>query len=175
MPLLAPTVVFRRASAITPQYLQNRGIRALVLDVDNTLTAHDSQHLPADIAAWLEAMKAAGMQMMIVSNNNAARVAPFAARLGLPFCSMACKPFFPGLARARRAFGVQKCEMALVGDQIYTDVLAANLYGIPMLTVLPMYADSKAGIRFKRRLEAPIFARFYRRGGTIVEPPATPR
>lgn len=167
MPLLMPTVIFRRASAITPEYLRALGIKALMLDVDNTLTAHGSQELPEDIAAWIDVMRASGFQMAIASNNFKRRIAPFALRLGLPFAAFCCKPAPWGFAAARKTLGVSKNEMALVGDQIYTDALGANLYGIRVLLVQPMCEDNKLTICAKRILEKPVLARYYSRGGKL--------
>lgn len=168
MPLFSPTMLFTRVTAITPQHLQTRGIQALILDVDNTLTGHGSQKLPDDIAAWLEEMRAANVPMMICSNNVPRRVAPFAARIGLPFRAFCCKPSPLGLRWARLAFGLQKKQVALVGDQIFTDALGANLYGIQMLLVQPIYEDKNLAIRCKRFLEKPVLARYYRRGGQLI-------
>ena len=159
MPLFTPTIVFERITCITPEFLGARGLRALILDVDNTLTAHGSQELPPDVAAWLDTMRAAGVKLTIASNNMPGRVAPFAKRVGLP------SPF--GLRRARRAMGVSRREVALVGDQIFTDALGANLYGIPVLLVQPMRQDTKATIRLKRALEKPVLARYYKKGGRV--------
>ena len=53
MPLFTPDYIFKRITFITPEFLQNHGIKALILDVDNTLTAHGSQQLPEDIEKWL--------------------------------------------------------------------------------------------------------------------------
>ncbi|MEG2931426.1 MAG: YqeG family HAD IIIA-type phosphatase [Ruthenibacterium sp.] len=169
MPIFAPQVIFRRANDISPDYLQKRGIKALILDVDNTLTGHGSQKLPVEIAAWLDEIRAADIAMMIVSNNMPRRVELFARQINLPFRAFSCKPSPIGLAAARRAFGVKKSEIALVGDQIFTDVLGANLYGIPMLLVQPMYADYKPTIRLKRWLETPVLARYYKRGGKLIK------
>ncbi len=168
--LFAPDAVFTRATAITPDYLRGHGIRALVLDVDNTLTGHGSQELPGDIAAWLDMMREAGVGMMIVSNNFEKRVAPFADRIGLDHVSFSCKPSPVGFWRAQRKLGVTKEQMALVGDQIFTDSVGANLYGIRMLLVQPMYADTKWNIRLKRWLEQPILKRYYAKGGKLHGP-----
>lgn len=165
MPLFQPTAIFRCVSCITPEYLRAQGIEALILDVDNTLTAHGSQELAPDVAAWLERMRAAGVRMTIASNNMPKRVAPFAKRVGLHYQAFCCKPSPFGLARARRALGVPRRRVALVGDQIFTDTLGANLYGIPMLMVEPVHEDTKPTIRLKRWLERPILARYDRRGG----------
>lgn len=169
MPLLWPDAVFCRITSITPQYLRSRGIRALVLDIDNTLTEHDSPRLPPEVAAWLEARKAEGFLFAVSSNNSEARVAPFARSIGVRWVSNAAKPFGRGFKRAQAQFGVPKSQMALVGDQLYTDVLGARLFGIAALLVEPMAPDTKAFIRFKRRLEAPVLRRYYKKGGLRYE------
>lgn len=166
--LLTPEIIFRRVEDITPAYLQSQGITALVLDVDNTLTGHDSQQLPEAIRDWLDRMRAAGIQLAIASNNNEERVRPFAQSIGLDYVAMSCKPLTFGLARARKKFGVPQRQMAIVGDQLFTDRLAGTLYGIPALVVQPMYEDFKKGIRFKRRLEKPFLARYFKKGGKLL-------
>lgn len=165
MPLFAPTAIFRRVTCITPEYLHEHDIRALILDVDNTLTAHGSQELPCDVAAWLQQMRTEGIRLVIASNNMPKRVAPFAKRVGLDYLAFCCKPSPLGLCRARRAMDVPRSAVALVGDQIFTDSLGANLYGIPMLLVQPMQQDNQLTIRLKRMLEKPILARYDKKGG----------
>ena len=165
---ITPEYLFSGAAAITPEFLKEKGITALVLDVDNTLTGHDSQQLPEAIRDWLDRMRAAGIQLAIASNNNEERVRPFAQSIGLDYVAMSCKPLTFGLARARKKFGVPQRQMAIVGDQLFTDRLAGTLYGIPALVVQPMYEDFKKGIRFKRRLEKPFLARYFKRGGKLL-------
>ena len=165
---ITPEYLFSGAAAITPEFLKGKGITALVLDVDNTLTGHDSQQLPEAIRDWLDRMRAAGIQLAIASNNNEERVRPFAQSIGLDYVAMSCKPLTFGLARARKKFGVPQRQMAIVGDQLFTDRLAGALYGIPALVVQPMYEDFKKGIRFKRRLEKPFLARYFKKGGKLL-------
>ena len=117
---------------------------------------------------WLGRMRAAGLKLMIVSNNTKNRVAPFAARLGLPFVSMACKPLTFGLAAARRRFGVPRARMAIVGDQLFTDRLAASFFGIPALVVSPRGGAARRDIQFKRKLERPFLRRYYQKGGKLL-------
>ena len=168
MSILCPDYIFKSVDRISPQFLHERGIRALVLDVDNTLTAHDSQELAPGVADWIERMRDAGIALRISSNNTAARVRPFAEKLGLPFVSFSLKPAPRGLRIARRALGVEKREMALVGDQVFTDAVGANFYGIPVLLCKPMYRDIKPSIRLKRVLERPLLARYRKKGGNIL-------
>lgn len=166
--LVTPEYVFRSVASITPDFLQKLGIRALVLDVDNTLTAHGSQVLPRQTEQWLAAMREAGIQLMIASNNSKARVEPFAGQIGLDFVSMACKPLTFGLSRARKKFGVEKKTMAIVGDQLFTDRLAGALYGIKAFVVEPCGEELNRGVKMKRVLEKPFFQKFYKRGGRLL-------
>lgn len=168
MALLQPTAVFRSIERITPEFLNERGIRALILDVDNTLTAHGSQELPKTVEKWLDTMREAGVQMVIASNNFEKRVAPFAKRIGVSHCSFCCKPAPMGLARAHSRLNAGKHETALVGDQIFTDAMGANLYGIAIFLVEPLSKDINFGIRLKRALERPVLQRYYRRGGRLL-------
>ena len=95
--ILTPEYVFRCIESITPGFLAQHGITALVLDVDNTLTADGSQVLDDSVRQWLDTMRAAGVSLTIVSNNTDKRVRPFAQRVGLAYVPLACKPFSPGL------------------------------------------------------------------------------
>lgn len=169
MSVFCPDYIFKSVDRITPEFLRRRGITALVLDVDNTLTAHDSQELAPGVARWLDTMRHSGIEMRISSNNVARRVRPFAEKVGLPFVSFSLKPASRGLRLARRAFGVEKGRMALVGDQIFTDTLAAKIYGVTMLLVQPVAPDTKWNIRLKRVLERPFLARYYKKGGRLYE------
>ena len=168
--ILTPEYIFKSIECIHPDFLAAHGIKALVLDVDNTLTADNSQVLEPSVQRWLDEMRAAGISLTIVSNNTDKRVRPFAQRIGLAYVPLACKPFSPGLRVARRRLGVAKSRMAMVGDQIFTDRLAAGLYGIPCLFLLPRTPhDKNRVVRFKRKFEPYWLNKFYRNGGKIYE------
>lgn len=168
--ILTPEFIFRNVEAIRPEFLARQGIQALVLDVDNTLTGDGSQVLDDSVQAWLQEMKAAGISLTVVSNNTARRVRPFAERIGLVWVPMACKPLPIGLMVARHRLGVTKAQMAMVGDQIYTDRMAAGLYGIRCLFLLPRTPHDKTrGVRLKRKLEPFWIRRYFRKGGKLYE------
>ncbi len=168
MPLFVPRYLFRNVTRITLPFLRGQGIRALVLDVDNTLAAHDSQSLAPGVEAWLAAMRRGGIRLMLASNNVKKRVAPFARQLGMDYTCFCCKPSPLWLLRARRKWDLPKNAIALVGDQLFTDNLAGSLYGAPVLVVRPMYQDKKPTVRFKRKFESPFLLRYYKRGGRLL-------
>ena len=168
--ILTPEYIFRKIECIHPDFLARLDIRALVLDVDNTLTGDNSQVLEDSVQAWLQEMRAAGISLTIVSNNTAGRVRPFAQRIGLDWVSLACKPLPLGLMIARHRLGVSKSQMAMVGDQIFADRMAAGLYGIRCLFLLPRTPHDKAGsVKFKRKFEPYWIQRYYHKGGKLYE------
>lgn len=166
---LTPEIIFKNVEAIAPAWLREQGIAALVLDVDNTLTGDGSQQLDASVQAWLDALRAAGIRLTVLSNNTARRVRPFADRIGLDFVALACKPLPVGLFAARRRLGVERRQLAVVGDQLFTDRLAAALFGARCLLVEPRGADKNAGVRFKRRFERRYIQNYYQEGGVLHE------
>ena len=166
--LITPEYVFKDVTHITPKWLAEKGIRALVLDIDNTLTADRSQELPAEVAQWLEAMRKAGVALTIVSNGAEQRVKPFARKLGLAYLYRAAKPLPFALMVARRRMGVKRREMAMVGDQLYADRMAAALYGIPGLMVVPRGPDLGAQVVLKRKWEKRHWQAYYDRGGKTL-------
>lgn len=87
MPLLWPTVSVHKITDITAEQLHAMGIKALILDADDTLSGHGEQVLFPGVETWLASMKASGCAMLIASNNFKERYEPFAKKLGLPFIS----------------------------------------------------------------------------------------
>ncbi|MCR5122161.1 MAG: YqeG family HAD IIIA-type phosphatase [Ruminococcus sp.] len=151
--MFTPTYVFNDITEITSAFLKKKGIKGLLLDLDNTLTTHNNPEPPQSSLDWLETMKAAGIKLMIVSNNNTARVTPFAQRLGLDFVPNGAKPLPIGYIRAKKRLGLPDRELAAVGDQIFTDVLGCSLTGIRSIFVFPIEPETSLPFRFKRAVE----------------------
>ena len=105
-----------------------------------------------------------------MSNNTAKRVRPFAERIGLDWVPLACKPFTIGLRVARRRLGCKKSEMAMVGDQIFADRMAAGLYGCPCLYLMPRTNhDKNKFVLLKRKFEPYWIDKYYQKGGKLYE------
>ena len=139
---------------ITTRFLAANGIKGLVVDVDNTLAKHDCPTPEQFAVQWIDAMKQAGIKVVIISNNAKERVQPFSDALGVPFVYDAKKPLNKGYKQALKMMGLTKREVAMVGDQIFTDMLGGNLAGLTTILVNPIDTDTDiAQIRFKRTLE----------------------
>jgi len=163
MALLLPHERYRRITDIPVGHFAALGKRALILDIDNTLTTHDNPVPGEGVTDWLAAVQAAGVRCILLSNNSAERVAPFAQVLGLGFEAKARKPFAGGCRRACRKMGVPIAETAMIGDQIFTDVLAGRFGGLYTILLDPIEPEHTWFFRLKRRLEQPLLRRFERR------------
>ena len=157
--LFRTTVALRSVCDISPALLQKLGVRGLLLDVDNTLTTHDNPTPAPGVEAWIAQMKQHGIRMCIVSNNHPPRVQPCAARLGVDYVCEGKKPLSSGFRRAMQKMGLHRKELAVVGDQIFTDVLGANLMRLKCIFVFPMQMEQTRFFRIKRRLELPFLPR----------------
>lgn len=163
MAIFKPTYALRSITEITPAALKKRGIKALILDVDNTLTTHNNPAPAEGVPEWIEEMKSAGIKLLIVSNNNAERVTPFAEMLGLHFVPNGAKPLPMGFLRAVKELGVPKNRIAAVGDQIFTDILGANLAGVRSIFVYPIEPETSVPFKIKRAIEKPLLPKRYGR------------
>lgn len=156
MSFFSSDAVFRRITDIDLEILKKYGIKTLLLDVDNTLSTHHGTVLVDGLEEWLDVMKSNGIGLVIVSNSKRWRIEPFAAKIGLPFVSLACKPLPFGYRKAVKMLGADEKKCAIVGDQIFTDVLGANLYGITSLLVRPVKLEDGWSFRIRRCFEKKI-------------------
>ncbi|MBR7081549.1 MAG: YqeG family HAD IIIA-type phosphatase [Oscillospiraceae bacterium] len=129
---------FYKLSDIRPEYLTRRGIRLLLLDIDNTLSPYGTEEPTDEIKAWVSDMKNAGIKLFFVSNNHGERPSIFSEKLDIPYIKSAGKPSRRGALAAMERCACSKNETALVGDQSYTDVLCAKRCGITAILVRPI-------------------------------------
>lgn len=159
--LFKPTFWLKSVLDIDEKFLRGNGISALVLDLDNTLSMHGNPAAEAGVADWLDEMRRLGIKMRIVSNNTQKRVKPLAEKLGLPFTANGAKPLTFGITRAMKAMGATKRDTLVVGDQIFTDVMAGNFKGVRTALVEPFHLEKTWTFRLKRRAESLVFHRDY--------------
>ena len=150
---LHPTRRLRRIWEITKSMLDDMGVTALILDVDNTLTTHNNPHPDEKVLEWLRVIRQQGIRLVLVSNNRSRRIRPFAEMLGLEYTANALKPLGKGFRQAARRVDARPGEIGVVGDQVFTDVLGGNLFGAKTILVEPMEEEDKPFFRVKRSLE----------------------
>jgi len=133
-----PHYSFREVIDVSPGFLKDLGVKFLMLDLDNTVAAY-SEHIPSDrITNWVRQMKDCGVELFIVSNSvRDTRVDRFAQTLGIEFIKGASKPSPKGILQAMATAGFDAIHSAFIGDQVFTDTLAANRAGIVSIVVKP--------------------------------------
>ncbi len=159
--LFRPTFWLKSVLMIDEDFLRENRVEALVLDLDNTLSMHGNPVPEEGVEDWLDKMRALGIKMRVVSNNTNRRVAPLAARLGLEFTANGAKPLTFGITRAMKAMGADRAVTLVVGDQIFTDIIAGNLSRVRTVLVEPFHLEKTWTFRLKRRLESVVFHRDY--------------
>ena len=156
MAILKSELILRRITEIKPEMLKYMGVKALLLDVDNTLSTHHGTVFVEGLTEWLDSTKQNGIKLVVVSNSKKSRIEPFAERIGLPFVSLALKPLPFGYMKGRKMAKVAKDECAIVGDQLFTDVLGAKLYGIKSILVRPVKLEDGWSFKVRRYFEKKI-------------------
>jgi HAD superfamily phosphatase (TIGR01668 family) len=151
--LLTPHLQLNSVVELTADDLRARGIEGLLMDVDCTLKHHYASVVLPEAGEWLAKLRAAGIRLCLVSNGMPARIAPLARELGVQYVAQAFKPLPLGCRAALRKLGLPPERVALVGDQLFTDVLAGRLVGLFTVLVRPTTVEEPWITRLKRPLE----------------------
>ena len=163
MGFFQPTALRERAMDITPEFLNSLGVRAILLDVDNTLATYTSHKPSQGSLEWVQTMEKSGFRMIIISNNFKKRVGSFGNVFGLDTLSFAIKPLPVGYLRAAARLGVKRRECVIIGDQIFTDILGANLCGMKSILLTPIEPEEGFTFRVRRSFERGLREKFQSR------------
>jgi uncharacterized protein len=151
--LITPHLQISELSELTIKQLVSLGIKAVLLDLDRTLVLYGQTEIPAKTLAWVTEAQRANIGLCLISNARSARLDIMARRLGIPGVASAAKPFPVGCRKAIATLGVAPSETALVGDQIFADILAGRLAGVFTVLVSPMGNEEPWFTRVKRPME----------------------
>ncbi len=133
-----PTICCESLTEVSPEFLQQRGIKLLMLDFDNTIVPYTTSEPTPQIEQWLQNMMCGPVQLCVVSNSKRDRVKVFCKKYGLPCITHSKKPFPKGIRQCLAQFGVEPGQAAIVGDQIFTDTLGGNCAGLKTILVKPI-------------------------------------
>ena len=143
-----------RITDIDPARLRARGIRAAIVDLDNTLVGWHQLAPLAEDALWVRQANDAGVRVAVLTNNGTPWAAQVAKDLGVPCIPRARKPLPRGFRRALNVLEVRADEAVVIGDQLFTDVLGAKLAGLEVILVDPLIRNDPWNTRPLRWLEA---------------------
>ncbi|MBQ6360841.1 MAG: YqeG family HAD IIIA-type phosphatase [Lachnospiraceae bacterium] len=145
------------------------GYKGLIFDIDNTLVPHGAPATEESIALF-GYIHSLGLRTCLVSNNKEPRVAPFGEAMNSDYVTLAHKPMPSGYRRACRVMNTDPAETIVVGDQLFTDILGANIAGMKSILVHPIDKKEEIQIVLKRYLEAPILFLYRLSGRKRVAP-----
>ena len=149
-----PQVIVDHLTDITPSLLKEYGVTALLMDFDNTIVPYTCDTPTAEMQQWIQMMQASGIFLCIVSNSRKNRVVRFAEAYGLDCVTHSRKPFQKGIREAVNRYGLVPEHTALVGDQIYTDVLGGNCGGLVSILITPIHLHN-IWLQLRNVLEKP--------------------
>ncbi len=165
---LLPDIVLKKTEDLDIANLRQRGIRLIILDVDNTLAGYD-QSLPDERAkSFVRALKKQGLKVVLISNNTRKRIAPFASALQCEYCSFALKPWGYSYRKVMKQHNVSKKETAVLGDQLFTDGLGGKHLGLLTIITAPLQKRDIHYTRLSRQAEALVW-RHWRKHGKVKE------
>jgi HAD superfamily phosphatase (TIGR01668 family) len=153
---------------VLPEQLIERGIEGVILDLDNTLVRWAREDLTEEILAWIASLRGAGIKFCLLSNSVLGRrVERVAQVFGCPNIRKARKPRPDGFHRAMKAMNTTPATTAVIGDQMFTDILGGNRAGIYTILVKPMSKGEFVYTRLVHRPPESLLLRLFRRRGQL--------
>ncbi|AEV95392.1 YqeG family HAD IIIA-type phosphatase [Pediococcus claussenii] len=153
MSIFKPTWMVERIYDLSADDLKNNGVEAVLTDLDNTLIAWNNPDGTQELLDWFDMMRTAGIKVIVVSNNNHHRVQLAVEKFGLPFESRALKPLTFGINKAIKHYQLDRKGVIMVGDQLITDMVSANMAEVRGVLVKPLVGSDAWNTRINRFLE----------------------
>jgi len=136
---------------LTPEILQKNRLKGLILDVDETLVPLKEKDVSAELLEWVEPIKQVATLSLVSNNLSETRISRIANVLGTPYFIRARKPSRRKLIQALEGMNLPVSEVAMVGDRLFTDVLAGNRLGMFTILVEPMVDPSNVATFYPLR------------------------
>ena len=160
--ILYPDAHLNNVREITTNFLQNNKINALILDVDNTLIDYD-KNLPEETIEWAKELKSNNIKLYILSNTNKKeKVKTVAEKLGTEYMYFAKKPLKSGFKKVQEKLKEPSQNIAVVGDQIFTDIVGGNRCKMFTILVEPIAEKDIWITMVKRPLENAIKKKYHK-------------
>lgn len=153
---LSPKYYFDKISDIDLNKLKQKNIDTILLDLDNTLVPWYNSYIDPEIYNWLNNIKENNFKVCIISNGLSVRVKRISKELGFPFISNAIKPSTRAIVKALKMLNSKPENTVIIGDQIFTDILAGNRLGLTTILVKPLAKVELITTKFIRIIEKKI-------------------
>lgn len=156
--LFVPKVYVKSFKLLSLAKLKEKGIKVLICDIDNTLAPHDMAKPSEEAIKFLEEAKALGFKVAVASNNTKERVATFCEGLDVFYSYSSLKPLPFVYFKVARHFGVSTSQMAMLGDQLLTDMLGANLARVFTVLSSPLVLRDIPITKMNRKVENIVYS-----------------
>ena len=161
--ILYPKAYFKSVKEINVDFLKQNNIKALILDVDNTLIDFEKK-IPEGTREWAKELKRNGIKLQIVSNTNKkAKVEEVAKKLRIKYIYFAKKPMKSGFRKVQKILNEEPENIGVVGDQIFTDVVGGNRCKMFTILVEPIAEKDIWITLIKRPIENAIKKRYMKK------------
>lgn len=150
---IKPTLIIQDYKAVTLDLLQSHQWTTVFADIDNTLIGWDEPDTTSELREWTNTLRAAGVTLILVSNNNENRIRRVAEQLEVPYVYPAMKPLHRGFHQAMLDTDDAKERIVMIGDQLLTDMLGAGTFNIATILVRPLKQSDAFKTRINRFFE----------------------
>lgn len=154
-----PDIYQKSIFSIDYKKLKSRGIKCIIFDVDNTLAPGSTVKPSRKVKDLVEKLKEKGFRVVIVSNASKKRLTPFKEILEVDCAASSRKPFGRKFRRILKEYRYKVNEVAIIGDQLITDVLGGNRVGITTILVNPISSKDQFFTHITRFFENIIIRR----------------
>lgn len=165
MKIFYPALMLDKVQDISTEVLEKNDIKGLILDIDNTLVPMHMKEADENAVMWIERIKSCGYKVCIVSNASKKRVIKFNERLKLDAIHRASKPGSKAYLKAAGLMGLENKNIAVVGDQIFTDVYGGNRVNMFTILVKSLRGRENLFIMLKRLPEKWILNSYRKKNG----------
>lgn len=162
--LFTPHTYIRSFDTLSVRDLKQRDIRLLLCDIDNTLVAHDIPLPDERVLRFVKEVQEAGIVVVFISNNVKERVQIFAKDLSVSCYPFAMKPLPITFRKVLKDYNINRKYVAMLGDQLLTDMLGANLMGLYTILTAPVAQKDLRYTKMNRKIENMIFWYLGKRG-----------
>jgi HAD superfamily phosphatase (TIGR01668 family) len=156
---LKPDLYYQNIFAIDFGELARKGVRGLICDIDNTIIPWSEDKILKEVTDWFAEIKKKGFSICLVSNGKDKRVKKISRELAIPALGLALKPSRKAFKKAQEILKLKKEEIAVIGDQLFTDILGGNRMGFKTILVDPMSSKEFFTTMLVRRIEGFIYKR----------------
>lgn len=160
-----PDIYIKSIFELPLEELRDKGIRALIFDIDNTIVPYDVAEAEEKIIKLFEWIKRQGFQICLLSNNNQKRVNLFNRKLGALAVYRAGKPGIKKLKAAMKKMGTDESTSAFIGDQIFTDIFCGNRANVLTILTVPVCSRDQLVTKVKRGAERIVLNIYFKRSG----------